>query len=290
MPFFSVVIPTYNRAHCITRALDSVLCQIFTDFECIVVDDGSMDNTSRLLSPYEKKIQYCYIQHSGVSKARNVGITNAKGEWIAFLDSDDVWLPEKLALQYEFIQAHPNVMIHQTDEVWIRKGRRVNPMKKHQKKEGYIFEDCLYMCKVSPSAVVVHRSVFEKVGLFDELLPVCEDYDLWLRVAWQYYIGFINKKLIVKYGGHNDQLSASLWGMDRFRVYALCKLLAQYGVMLPPTYYNKTVEVALQKCAVLYQGAKKRSNRSLMQKVEKVVQWLTFDRQSTEVYLDLVAE
>lgn len=290
MPFFSVVIPTFNRAHCVIRAVDSVLAQTFTDFECIVVDDGSTDDTSQLLSPYKNKIQYRHITHSGVSTARNTGITLAKGEWLAFLDSDDLWLPQKLSVQYEYIQSHPDILIHQTDEMWIRKGRRVNPMKKHQKKEGHIFEDCLHLCLVSPSAVVVHRSVFEKVGMFDERMPACEDYDLWLRVAWQYYIGFVPEKLIVKYGGHCDQLSASLWGMDRFRVYALCKLIANYGGLLPQAYYQKALDVALQKCAVLYQGAKKRSNTTLMQKVEKVVQWLNFDRQSTSAYPDLLAE
>lgn len=290
MPFFSVVIPTFNRAHLVTRAVESVLAQKFTDCECIVVDDGSTDDTQRILSPYKKHIQYMYTRHGGVSKARNCGILQAQGEWIAFLDSDDMWLPKKLATQYEYIQKHPDVYIHQTDELWIRNGRRVNPMKKHQKKEGYIFEDCLYLCLISPSAVVIHRSVFERVGMFDELMPACEDYDLWLRVAWQYYIGFIPKKLIVKYGGHSDQLSSALWGMDRFRVYALCKLIASYGLLLPEAYINKAVEVALQKCSVLYQGAKKRSNVALIQKVERVVQWLTVDRKSTSVYPDLLKE
>jgi len=290
MPFFSVIIPTFNRAHLVSRAVESVLTQGFTDFECIVVDDGSMDDTAQVLSPYEKKIQYMYIQHGGVSKARNCGIHQACGQWIAFLDSDDVWLPAKLETQYEYIQAHHDVYIHQTDEVWIRKGKRVNPMKKHQKKEGHIFEDCLHLCLVSPSAVVVHRSVFENVGMFDERMPACEDYDLWLRVAWRYFIGFIPNKLIVKYGGHSDQLSASLWGMDRFRVYALCKLLAHYGSLLPKNYYEKTVEVALQKCSVLYQGAKKRSNVALMQTVQRVINWLNDDRKSTTVYPDLVVE
>jgi glycosyltransferase involved in cell wall biosynthesis len=290
MPFFSVVIPTFNRAHMVTRAVESVLTQKFTDYECIVVDDGSTDDTSQVLSPYINKIKYIYIPHGGVSTARNRGIQQAQGEWIAFLDSDDMWLPRKLAAQYEYIQVHPDIYIHQTDELWIRNGKRVNPMKKHQKKEGHIFEDCLHLCLVSPSAVVVHRSVFERVGMFDERMPACEDYDLWLRVAWQYYIGFIPQKLIVKFGGHSDQLSSSLWGMDRFRVYALCKLIANDGLLLPETYYNKAVEIALQKCSVLYQGAMKRSNGLLMQRVEKVVQWLTFDKQSTSVYPDLVEE
>lgn len=186
MPFFSVIIPTFNRAHLVTRAVESVCAQTFTDFECIVVDDGSTDNTAQILSPYIQHIQYIYMPHGGVSRARNCGIQQAKGQWIAFLDSDDEWLPEKLATQFEYITAHPDIYLHQTDEVWIRKGRRVNPMKKHQKREGHIFQDCLYLCLVSPSAVVVHKSVFEKVGMFDECLPVCEDYDLWLRVAWQY--------------------------------------------------------------------------------------------------------
>ncbi len=146
MPFFSVVIPTFNRAHLVTRAVESVLTQKFTDYECIVVDDGSTDDTSRVLSPYTNKIKYIYISHGGVSTARNRGIQQAQGEWIAFLDSDDMWLPEKLAAHYEYIQAHPNIYIHQTDELWIRNGKRVNPMKKASKKKKDIYLRIACIC------------------------------------------------------------------------------------------------------------------------------------------------
>ncbi len=290
MPFFSVIIPTYNRAIDVVKAVSSVVAQTFTDFECIVVDDGSTDDTWLLLSLFADKIKYVKIEHSGVSKARNTGITVAQSNWIAFLDSDDLWHKTKLQEQYEYITSHPDIYIHQTDEIWIRKGRYVNPKHRHLKREGYIFEDSLHLCLISPSAAVVHTSVFEKVGLFDERLIACEDYDLWLRITWQYYVGLLPSKLVVRFGGHEDQLSTALWGMDRFRVYAICKLLQQYGDKLPDEYYEKAVSVALQKCDILMQGAKKRSNSQLIHKIEKVQHWLTVDRQSPQAYPDLLEE
>ncbi|HPD04540.1 MAG TPA: glycosyltransferase [Spirochaetota bacterium] len=288
MPFFSVVIPVYNRAHTITKAVESVLGQSLADYECIVVDDGSTDTTCKELSPYRKKITYIPIPHGGVSTARNAGIAASRGQWIAFLDSDDVWQSKKLEAHFNYIQLHPDMMIHQTDESWIRRGKRVNPMKKHQKKEGYIFNESLHLCLISPSAVVVHRSLFDTVGLFDEKLPVCEDYDLWLRITWHYRAGFIPDKLIVKYGGHADQLSSQYWGMDRFRVYAICKLLACYGSKLQAPQYTMAVEVALSKCRILLHGANKHSNVALAQKVTRVIEWLTADRQSMQAFPDLV--
>ncbi len=288
MPLFSVVIPAYNRAHTLIKAVESVLGQSLADYECIVVDDGSTDATYKELSPYRKKITYIPIPHGGVSKARNAGIAASHGQWIAFLDSDDVWQSKKLEAHYNYIQRHPQMVIHQTDESWIRQGKRVNPMKKHQKKEGDIFNESLHLCLISPSAVVVHRSLFDTVGLFDEKLPVCEDYDLWLRVTWQYRVGFIPDKLIVKYGGHDDQLSSQCWGMDRFRVYAICKLLASYGSNLQAQQYTMAVEVALSKCRILLHGAKKHSNVTLAQKVTRVMEWLTADRQSMQAFPDLV--
>ncbi len=290
MPFFTVIIPTYNRAHIVGRAIISVLLQTFTDFECIVIDDGSTDSIEDVLSLYANTIKYIRVEHGGVSRARNTGITMAQGSWIAFLDSDDVWRKTKLQEQYEYIISHPDIYIHQTDETWIRKGRVVNPQTRHIKREGFIFEDSLHLCLISPSAVVVHKSVFENVGLFDERLTVCEDYDMWLRIAWQYHVGLLPHKLVVKFGGHGDQLSRALWGMDRFRVYAICKLLQHYGTKLPDEYYTKAINVALQKCDILANGAKKRSNMQLLQKIEKVKHWLTVDRQSMQAYPDLLEE
>jgi len=223
----SVIIPTYNREATLERAIKSVLAQTHRNFELIVIDDGSTDNTSQIIDKYSREIRYFSKLHAGVSSARNLGLEKSEGTWVAFLDSDDYWLPGKLEIQMEYIIKHPGIMIVQTDEQWIRNGVPVNPMKKHKKYSGWIFKYCLPLCIVSPSAVLVHQKVFNDVGVFDESFPVCEDYDLWLRITVKYQIGLIPEKLIVKTGGHADQLSKKYWGMDRFRVRALEKVLGE---------------------------------------------------------------
>ena len=226
MAAVSVIIPTFNRAHKIARAVASVLYQTFADYEILVIDDGSEDTTSKALAPFLPHIQ-C-ITHSknlGVSAARNTGIRASDSPLIAFLDSDDYWLPDKLATQVSFFSEHPEAVACQTEERWIRRGVRVNPMKKHFKPSGDIFEPSLKLCVVSPSAVVVKRSLLEEVGVFDEGFPVCEDYDLWLRISWKYPIWLIPEPLVIKEGGSPDQLSRSIEGMDRYRIRAIARLL-----------------------------------------------------------------
>jgi len=223
----SVIIPTYNRGEVLDRAIKSVLSQTYKNFEIIVVDDGSTDSTSRVLKKFGNKIRYFSKLHGGVSSSRNFGLEKSEGSWVAFLDSDDYWLPEKLERQINFLKDHPDIAIVQTDEKWIRNGKLANPMKKHQKYSGWIFPKCFPLCIVSPSAVMIHQRIFNDVGVFDENLPVCEDYDLWLRTACKYQIALIPEKLIVKTGGHSDQLSRQYWGMDRYRIMALEKILTQ---------------------------------------------------------------
>lgn len=222
----SVIIPTYNRSATIKRAVDSVFNQTYKNFELIIIDDGSSDKTESLLKDYFSYSNFIYKRqkNSGVASARNHGIQTAKAEWIAFLDSDDEWLPEKLETQVRFHRNNPILKVSQTEEIWIRKGRRVNPMKKHSKPSGWIFESCVPLCLISPSAVMIHRDVFDRVGVFDEKLPACEDYDLWLRLTLDYRVQTLDKPLIKKYGGHDDQLSQKYWGMDLFRLYTLKKI------------------------------------------------------------------
>jgi GT2 family glycosyltransferase len=226
MAAVSVIIPTFNRAHKIARAVASVLYQTFTDYEVLVVDDGSEDATSEVLQPFRSRVK-C-IHHSknlGVSAARNTGISASHSPLIAFLDSDDYWLPGKLAAQVSFFSEHPEAVACQTEELWIRRGVRVNPMKKHLKPSGEIFEPSLKLCVVSPSAVVVKRTLLEDVGVFDKDFPVCEDYDLWLRISWKYPIWLIPEPLIIKEGGAPDQLSRSIVGMDQYRIRAIARLI-----------------------------------------------------------------
>jgi glycosyltransferase involved in cell wall biosynthesis len=260
MAAVSVIIPTFNRAHKIARAVASVLYQTFTDYEILVVDDGSEDATSAALAPFRSRVK-C-ITHSmnlGVSAARNTGIREAQSPLIAFLDSDDYWLPDKLVAQVCFLSEHPDAVACQTEERWIRRGVRVNPMKKHLKPSGEIFDPSLKLCVVSPSAVVVKRSLLEEVGVFDEDFPVCEDYDLWLRISWKYPIWLIPEPLVIKEGGAPDQLSRSVEGMDRYRIRAIARLITS-GCL-----NRRQTEAALKelhfKCRVYGNGCLRRGKK-----------------------------
>ncbi len=254
-PLVSVIIPTFNRAWCLQQAIDSVLAQDYPAMEIIVVDDGSTDDTGWLLEPYQQVIKVIRQNNAGVSAARNRGIRAAKGQWIALLDSDDIWLPGKLSRQMQYLQARAHLKICQTEEIWIRNGRRVNPAAKHTKAEGMIFEKCLPLCLVSPSAVVIHTDLLEEVGLFDERLPACEDYDMWLRISCRHQIGLVPEPLIVKRGGHADQLSRSP-ALDRYRIRALEKIITS-GILLPGQ--RKAALAMLQaKCRIYAGGCRKR--------------------------------
>ncbi|MBT8148199.1 MAG: glycosyltransferase, partial [Gammaproteobacteria bacterium] len=197
--------------------------------------------------------------NQGVSKARNYGVARSSGDWLAFLDSDDEWLPDKLQRQMTALQQQPDYQLCHTEEIWIRNGRRVNPMTKHAKAGGHIFENCLPLCAISPSSVIIKRDLFEQVGGFDEQLPACEDYDLWLRICARNPVIFLEQPLIRKYGGHADQLSRKYWGMDRFRISALEKIL-QSG-LLDDQQLAAATDILIQKCEILANGAAKRGNR-----------------------------
>ncbi|MGH7598337.1 MAG: glycosyltransferase [bacterium] len=252
----SVIIPTFNRAAFLREAIDSVLAQTEKDFELIVVDDGSTDHTRDLVAEYGDRIRYFFQPNAGASAARNLGIRHARGNFMAFLDSDDLWLPKKLARQMQWMAAHPDILLCYTDEIWIRRGVRVNQKMIHAKAGGQIYPLCLPRCIISPSSVLMRRELFDAVGLFDEQLPVCEDYDLWLRVAARFEVGFIPELLIVKRGGHSDQLSQRDWGNDRYRVTALGKIYAS-GV-LDQTARKLTAAMICLKCRVLENGFHKR--------------------------------
>ncbi|MFH1728631.1 MAG: glycosyltransferase [Pseudomonadota bacterium] len=285
MPLVSVIIPTYNRYPLVNNAIESILSQKYAKrlsassfqpsakkdifYEIIVVDDASSDETFNELSN-NKKINYIRLDaNKGVSNARNIGIKAAKGEWIALLDSDDTWMPEKLSYQMGYFRKHNNIKICQTDEIWIRNGMRVNPKNKHSKPSGWIFDKILTMCLVSPSASIIYKEVFEKIGFFDEDLEVCEDYDFWIRASLYYEIKFINMKLITKNGGHEDQLSRKHWGMDRFRIQSLEKILSTCELNDEQTKLIKN-EI-LKKATILKNGAEKRENKEILEKMNSII-------------------
>ena len=254
-PKISVIIPTFNRGWILKEAVDSVLSQHCTDFELIVVDDGSIDNTLTLLQTYKGRLKILQQENRGVSSARNLGIENSCGQYIAFLDSDDLWLPEKLSFQLEFFVLHREALICQTEEMWIRNGVRVNPGKKHKKISGHIFEQSLALCLVSPSAVMMDRRLFEETGMFDENLPACEDYDLWLRTTLKYPVFLLDKPLVIKRGGHADQLSKAP-GLDKYRIASILKLLQSNR--LSNSRYKKAVKMFQKKCKIYGAGCAKR--------------------------------
>jgi GT2 family glycosyltransferase len=263
----SVVIPTYNRVHVLERAIESVLSQTYSNYEIIVVDDGSTDSTKAAIAQSYGNVRLLSIPHSGVSKARNRGIMDADGKWVAFLDSDDYWLPRKLERQMEFLKAYPQYTICHTNEIWIRNGVRINQGKKHRKFMGWFFKPCLHLCLISPSSVIIHKSVFENCGMFDEQFEVVEDYDLWLRITSKYPVGYVNERLVVKTGGHSDQLSKKIEGIEGYRIHALEKLISSGTIH--GDFLLSALDVYRNKCRIYMNGCKKRGKHHEMQDLGK---------------------
>ncbi len=267
-PTVSVIIPTYNRKDFVTNAIDSVLKQTFSPAEIIVIDDGSTDGTGHVLKKYGSGIRYIYQENKGVSSARNTGIKLAEGEYITFLDSDDRWAPKKLDIQIRELSKHKQFRAAYTDEIWIRNGKRVNQKLRHGKHGGSIFRRCLPLCIISPSSVILHRDIIEEAGLFNENLPVCEDYDMWLRISSRFPVLYIQEKLIIKYGGHEDQLSVKYWGMDRYRIMAIRKVLD--SGLLNTADYNAAVNELRTKCSILIKGFARRNKEEEKSFYEKI--------------------
>jgi len=264
-PAVTAVIPTYNRGWALAEAVDSVLGQDYPALELIVVDDGSTDDTPATLERYGERVRVIRQENRGVSAARNRGIRAARSAYIAFLDSDDLWRPGKISAQMAFFKSCPGARICQTEEIWIRRGRRVNPKRRHKKPSGDIFTASLALCLVSPSAVMMRRELLEEMGGFDESLPACEDYDLWLRVSLRYPIHLIDDALVVKRGGHGDQLSGTA-GLDRYRIQSLDKILGGEG--LTPSQARAAKAMLREKCRIYAAGCRKRGKIEMAETYE----------------------
>ena len=249
----SVIITTYNRRSYLKAAVGSVLAQDYQDKEVIVVDDGSSDGSAEELTGLP--VHYVWKENGGISSARNLGISRASGDFVAFLDVDDLWKKHKLSTQMRLMREQASLLSY-TDEVWIRNGKRLNQGDKHRKYSGLIYQRCLPLCIISPSSAVIARQIFDAVGLFDESLPVCEDYDMWLRITCRYPVLFVAKPLIIKHGGHADQLSRRFEAMDTFRIKSLVKMLS--SGTLTPDQRESTLATLKEKCAIYAQGARKR--------------------------------
>lgn len=261
----SVIIPVWNRAVMIQRALMSVITQTHPPKEIIIVDDGSSDDTVQniqtIIAHYPIiPITLCCIEHCGMAgKVRNIGIAQAKGDWIALLDSDDVWEPNKLEKQTQHI-INNNVRWCHTRERWMNKGKEVSQKKQNHRRAGNIFDDALQKCIVGPSTVIIHKSVFEMVGLFREDVEIAEDYELWLRIAYKYEIGYIDEKLVIKYAGHGNQLSEKYGYIEKFRIDILQQFKTQNTF---DTNTMQKIQTALEKKTYIWnQGRSKRVEKN----------------------------
>ena len=198
----------------------------------------------------------------GVSASRNQGIKKSNSEWVAFLDSDDVWEPFKLEKQLTFNNRFKtNFRFIHTNETWIRNGKFLNQMKKHEKSGGDLFKNCLKLCCISPSSSMIKKEVFKNYGFFDEELQVCEDYDMWVRITAKENVGYLSEPLVIKYGGHSDQLSKKYWGMDRFRIKSLEKNINSNWFSKDQNKY--AYETLIKKLQIVLSGAKNRHNTEL---------------------------
>ncbi|MBU3759508.1 MAG: glycosyltransferase family 2 protein [Candidatus Omnitrophica bacterium] len=266
----SVIIPVFNRRELLPRAILSVIQQRPAPLEILIADDASTDGSCETLERDFPGVRVLRLEsNQGPAAARNHALAQAKGRWIAFLDSDDAWMPGKLRAQLDFLRAHPEYRILQTEELWIRNGKRVNPMKKHQKHGGWIYERCLPLCLISPSAVMIERSLLEEVGPFDESYPACEDYELWLRIASRHPVGLVPKPYVFKYGGHSDQRSREFPAMDRFRIRAMAKILS-LGI-LSESQSRATVSELAQKSEIYFRGAEKHGSLEESRELRELV-------------------
>ncbi len=274
-PLVTVVIPTFERPQLTVRAIKSVLSQSYKDFEIYIINDGSTSDYSDLkefISMYDN-ILYQETKNLGVSSARNLGIKLGRGEYYAFLDSDDEWFPNKLLEQINYLRINSACRLLHTKERWIREGQHVQTPKHLMPRGGDIFLHSLNICSICPSAVLIKKDVFEEFGMFDEDLRICEDYDLWLRITAYLEVGFIEEELVNKYSGPNLQLSKSEVAIDRFRVYALIKFMINNSTHPKITAVK---EVLTSKLNILLNGAIKRNNNieveiynALINKIDK---------------------
>ncbi|RAP32962.1 hypothetical protein DID75_03495 [Candidatus Marinamargulisbacteria bacterium SCGC AG-410-N11] len=252
----AVIIPAYNRDQHISKAIQSVLNQTQLPGEIIVVDDGSSDNTVAIIKerfPSVKLIQN--KNNQGVSASRNLGVSSTQLPWIAFLDSDDEWLPSKLEDQCLYLNQHPIFQIVQSNEKWIYNGKHKNQKDYHQKSDGWIWDVSLDRCMISPSSVLMKRSLFNYYGGFNIHFLACEDYDLWLKIAREHPVGLENTINLIKYGGHSDQLSVVVPALDRFRVDSLFSL---YKPDDHSPFQIKLQQILIQKIDILINGLLKR--------------------------------
>jgi GT2 family glycosyltransferase len=254
-PAVSVIIPTHNRFSLLQEAVASVFAQTTDDYELIVVDDGSTDETPSI----EATAGLCYrrIHHSGrPGLVRNRGVDLARGEWIAFLDSDDLWMTTKLTKSLRRLHECPDAALVHTRERWMRNGRQISQKGQRHQREGDVFADSLRKCIIGPSTVVIPREVFTRVGGFREDLEVAEDYELWLRIVDTAPVAYVEEPLTTKRAGHGDQLSERYGKIELFRIRALRDLVDRNA--FTAEHRPMAQEELSRKCRIYAAGCRTR--------------------------------
>lgn len=224
----SVIIPTYNGSRFIVQAVDSVLAQTYQPIELIVVDDGSTDNTASVLAPYRSRIHYVYQSNQGLSTARNRGIRASTGEYVAFLDSDDVWLPDKISQQVKCLAVNLGIGLVHTDVFYWDQvtGSRAQRNNGRMEYVGNCYARLFSANRITVSSVLVRRECLRHVGGFDDQIrrPSTQDYDLWIRLARYYSFAFIHQPLIL-YRLHTTNASQNQLMMREDELYVVEKAL-----------------------------------------------------------------
>ena len=254
-PLVSVIIPTYNRADLLREAVASVLRQSYAPLESIVVDDGSTDATAACLRSW-CDVRLVRQDHTGMpGQARNGGARVARGEYLAFLDSDDLWLPHKLAVQVPVALAAGAAITH-TRERWMRNGRVISQRRQRHRRAGDLFAESLRKCVIGPSTVLLRRDVFEDAGGFREDLEIAEDYELWLRLTARHPVAYVERESVIKRAGHGDQLSERYGHIELFRLRALRDLVE--GRCFHPAQHAAAAAELARKARIYAAGCRKR--------------------------------
>mgnify|MGYP005832491149 CR=1 FL=1 len=255
MPKVSVVIPTYNRANCVGDAIRSVLEQTYKDFEIIVVDDGSTDNTPEVLAGFGDKIRIVKQENRGVSAARNAGIRIARGQWIAILDSDDVWEPKKLEVQIRDLEEHPEVVAHIVDAIiedssigairlFDLRGLTDEFTKCPLRRRPLLDE---LKAKFFPQGSIIRKTTLDKVKGFDENLYIHEDLNLLARIALEgpFYVNtFIGVKVLRRSGGAKPLSDIH----HEKRLYSLKSTIKTYAMLLDDYRLNRSERRFVKRC------------------------------------------
>lgn len=267
----SVIIPVYNRETLVCQAIDSVLRQSYKNIELIIADDGSTDNTPIILSQYKKipRVHILTLKHSGnPGQVRNSGAKIAQGRWLAFLDSDDIWMKDKVEKQLAYLTLNPHYRFIHTLERWERNGKIISQSHRKHIKEGDLFEIALGKCEIGPSTVIMERELFDHFGGFREDLEICEDYEFWLRITSEEPVAYINEELVIKRAGHDDQLSAKYGFIELFKINALKHLVDQRWF-----HESKLIaarEELARKCRIYSGGCRKRGKEKEAQGFESL--------------------